>query len=169
MSDEAHFHLSSYVNKQNCKYLNVKEQNLFMKSHFTWRIIGSHFLYYQNWETATVTGAANRKSIEKYIKPKIQNWNVWLQRDCPTAHNRTDIHSILRDNFFQIDWFHVLVIFLGLLRSCDLTTLDFYGRYLNSYVYINGPRTLKHLKDNTSQEIRNIPPEMLRKVMDFVS
>ncbi|KAF2355783.1 RNA-polymerase II-associated protein 3-like C-terminal domain [Trinorchestia longiramus] len=65
MSDEAHFHLSGYVNKQNCRYWSaenpkiVHEIPLHSEKITVWcgmtseRIIGPYFFENQNGETAT--------------------------------------------------------------------------------------------------------------------
>ena len=54
-------------------------------------------------------------------------------------------------------------------RSPDLTAPDcFLWGYLKGKVYINKPRTIEQLKSNIRDEINNITPEVLRKVMENV-
>lgn len=51
-------------------------------------------------------------------------------------------------------------------RSPDLTAPDFFlWGYLKGKVYANKPDTLAQLKANIRQEIAQITPEMLQKVM----
>ena len=86
---------------------------------------------------------------------------MWFQQDGATAHTAKESIQLLKtifpdrliSRFGDIPWAP---------RSCDLTPLNFLlCGYLWSKVYINRPRTLEDLKTNISQEIRNIPPEML--------
>ena len=86
-----------------------------------------------------------------------------------TAHTARDSIQLLRtifsnrliSGFCDVPWAP---------RSPDLTPLDFFlRRYLKEKVYINRPRTLEDLKMNICQEIRNITPDILRKVMEFVT
>ena len=51
-------------------------------------------------------------------------------------------------------------------RSPDLTPPDFFlWGYLKLEVYVNKPRTVEELKDNTREEIAAIPAEMLTKTI----
>ena len=51
-------------------------------------------------------------------------------------------------------------------RSPDLTPCDFFlWGFLKSRVYVNRPSTLEDLKTNIQEEIANITPAMLARVM----
>jgi hypothetical protein len=51
-------------------------------------------------------------------------------------------------------------------RSSDLAPCDFFlWGLLKSHVYVNRPRTLQDLKTNIQEEIANITPVMLARVM----
>jgi transposase len=154
MSDEAHFHLSGYVNKQNCRYWSAEnprilhELPLHPQKVTVWcgmtseRIIGPYFFQNQNGETATIIGASYRKCIEECLIPQIQDVNMWFQQDGATAHTARESIQLLKtifpdrliSRFGDIPWAP---------RSCDLTPLDFFlWGYLKSKVYINRPRVL---------------------------
>ena len=68
MSDEAHFHLSGYVNKQNCRYWNVKNlkiihelplhpQKVTVRCGMTCERIIGHYFFQNEIEKLRVTGA----------------------------------------------------------------------------------------------------------------
>ena len=88
-----------------------------------------------------------------------QKWKIWTYIKCANkmGHQRTTQKWQLKysNQFSQIDWFHVLVMFLG------------HFEYLKGNVCFN-TRDFEELKENLIQEIRNIAPDVLRKVIETV-
>ncbi|GFW31844.1 putative transposable element [Trichonephila clavipes] len=141
-SDEAHFCLNGYVNKQNCR-------------------IWSH--------NVTVNGDRYRAIITNFFIPELNNHDVqelWFQQDGATCHTARATIDLLKDTFGDrlisrfgpVNW---------LPRSCDLTPLDYFlWGYVKSLVYADKPQTLDHLEDNIRRVIADIRLQMLEKVIE---
>jgi hypothetical protein len=93
---------------------------------------------------------------------------VWFQQDGATAHTAQNSMAVVRGMFPQhvisrcgdVEWPP---------RSPDLSAWDFFlGGYLKEKVYAHRPHTVQKLKDCIREEIKGIPVNMLRKVMDKV-
>ncbi|GFS77409.1 transposable element Tc3 transposase [Trichonephila clavipes] len=145
-SDEAHFWLNGYVNKQNCR---VK---LIHKCH-----------------NVTVNGDRYRAMITNFFIPELNNNDVqelWFQQDGATCHTARATIDLLKDTFGDR-----LISRFGPVnrppRSCDLTPLDYFlWGYVKSLVYADKPQTLDHLEDNIRRVIADIRPQMLEKVIE---
>ncbi|GFS92006.1 transposase [Trichonephila clavipes] len=141
-SDEAHFWLNGYVNKQNCR-------------------IWSH--------NVTVNGDRYRATITNLFIPELNNHDVQelgFQQDGATCHTARATIDLLKDTFGDR-----LISRFGPVnwppRSCDLTPLDFFlWGYVKSLVYADEPQTLDHLEDNIRRVIADIRPQMLEKVIE---
>ncbi|GFU54305.1 transposable element Tcb1 transposase [Trichonephila clavipes] len=149
-SDEAHFWLNGYVNKQNCRIPQVYvETPLHPEKLTVWcalwvgGIIGPYF--FKN------DGGHNE---------------LWFQQDGATCHTARATIDLLKDTFGDriisrfgpVNW---------LPRSCDLTPLDYFlWGYGKSLVYADKPQTLDHLEDNIRRVIADIRPQMLEKVIE---
>ncbi|XP_074036992.1 uncharacterized protein isoform X2 [Leptinotarsa decemlineata] len=178
-SDEAHFWLNGYVNKQNCRIWSEEQpeavQELPMHPEkctvwcglYTGGIIGPYFFKDAVGRNVTVNGDCYRSMLTNFLLPKMEELNLvdmWFQQDGATCHTARDSMAILRENFGEqfisrngpVSWPP---------RSCDLTPLDYFlWGYVKSKVYSNKPATIPALEDNISEEIRAIPAEMLEKV-----
>ncbi|GFV93520.1 transposase [Trichonephila clavipes] len=142
-SDEAHFWLNGYVNKQNCRI---------------WSEANPKF-----------NGDRYRAMITNFFIPELNNHDVqelWFQQDGATCHTARAIIDLLKDTFGDrlisrfgpVNW---------LPRSCDLTPLDYFlWGYVKSSVYADKPQTLDHLEDNIRRVIADIRPQMLEKVIE---
>ncbi|GFV52064.1 putative transposable element [Trichonephila clavipes] len=106
-SDEAHFWLNGYVNKQNCRIWSEANP----KCH-----------------NVTVNGDRYRAMITNFFIPKLNNYDVqelWFQQDSATCHTARSTIYLLKDTFGDrlisrfgpVDWPP---------RSCDLTPLDYF-------------------------------------------
>lgn len=179
-SDEAHFQLSGYVNKQNSRIWgdenphNIHETPLHAEKVTVWcalwsgGVIGPYFFENDQGETVTVDGERYRRMITDYFWHEIEDIdveNMWFQQDGATCHTAGATLDVLRQRFpgriisrfGDVNWPP---------RSCDLTPLDFFlWGYVKSRVYVNKPETLQHLKNNIRQVIAEIPPEMYEKVI----
>ncbi|GFV86083.1 putative transposable element [Trichonephila clavipes] len=145
-SDEAHFWLNGYVNKQNCRIWSEANPQVYVKTPLhpekltvwcaLWAdgIIGPYF--FKNDEGLKVT--VNARSTIDLLKD--------------TFGDR------LISRFGPVNWPP---------RSCDLTPLDYFlWGYVKSLVYADKPQTLDHLEDNIRRVIADIRPQMLEKVIE---
>lgn len=181
MSDEAHFHLNGYVNKQNQRFWasenprEIFETPLQTAKVTVWcgitssRIIGPYFFEDVNGNTVSVNGDRYRQMIQEYLLPEIRSMNIadiYFQQDgapCHTARETIDILKAsfsprLISRFGDIEWPP---------RSPDLSAPDFFlWGYLKDRVYNAMPNSLQVLKRNIIREIRRITPETLAAVMN---
>ncbi|GFX31278.1 uncharacterized protein TNCV_2060971 [Trichonephila clavipes] len=156
-SDEAHFWLNGYVNKQNCHIWSEANPQVYVETPLhpekltvwcaLWAggIIGPYF--FKNDEGHTVT-------------------ELWFQQDGTTCHTARATIDLLKDTFGDR-----LISRFGPVnwppRSCDLTPLDYYlWGYVKSLVYADKPQMLDHLEDNIRCVIADIRPQMLEKVIE---
>lgn len=181
MSDEAHFHLSGYVNKQNLRFWGTEnprvthEEPLHPLKVTVWcavfagGVIGPFFFEDVAGQTVTVNGERYRAMINEFFLPQLDELgleNMWFQQDGATAHTARATTDMLKDAFPGR-----LISRFGDLhwpaRSPDLTAPDFFlWGFLKSRVYVNKPQTLAALKDNIRQECEDLSPEVLAKVME---
>lgn len=183
MSDEAYFHLSGHVNKQNTRFWGTENPRIIQETPLhplkvtIWcgvcaeKVIGPYFFEDAAGNAITVTGERYRTMLRKFLIPSLDELgleHIWFQQDGATAQTARDTMDLLRDAFPD----HVISRFGDFpwpARSPDLTCPDFFlWGYLKSLVYVNKPQTLAALKENIHQEIRNISQEVLRKVMKNV-
>ena len=99
-SDEAHFHLNGFVNKQNFRYWsdqnpqNLIENPLHSKRVTVWCAVGKFgvwgpYFFEENGRCATVNSTRYSDMIEQFLKPKLLslgNTEIWFQQDGATAH-----------------------------------------------------------------------------------
>ncbi|GFW09308.1 putative transposable element [Trichonephila clavipes] len=180
-SDEAHFWLNGYVNKQNCRIsseanpqVNV-ETPLHPEKLTVWcdlwagGIIGPYFFKNDEGHNVTVNGDRYRAMITNFFIPGLNNRDVqelWFQQDGATYHTARATIDLLKDTFGDR-----LISRFGPVnwppRSCDLTPLDYFlWDYVKSLVYADKPQTLDHLKDNIRRVIADIRPQMYHRKLD---
>ncbi|GFV15647.1 uncharacterized protein TNCV_3059921 [Trichonephila clavipes] len=180
-SDEAHFWLNGYVNKQNCRICSEANLQVYVETPLhpekltVWcalwvgGIIGPYFFKNDEGHNVTVNGDRYRAMITNLFIPELNNHDVqelWFQQDGTTCHTaRATIH-LLKDTFGD----HLISRFGPVNwppRSCDLTPLDYFlWGYVKSLVYADRPQTLDHLEDNIRRVIADIRPQMLEKVIE---
>ncbi|GFU98194.1 hypothetical protein TNCV_1584031 [Trichonephila clavipes] len=137
-SDEAHFWLNGYVNKQNCRIWSEAYPQVYVETPL-------------HPETLTVWGA-----LWVAVVPT-------RRRKCHTARATIDLSKDtfgdrLISRFGPVNWPP---------RSCDLTPLDYFlWGYVKSLVYADKPQTLDHLEDNIRRVIADIRPQMMEKVIE---
>jgi len=179
-SDEAHFWLSGYVNKQNCRIWSdeqpeeVQVVSLHPGKTTVWcalwagGIIGPYFFKNEAGQNVTVNGARYRAMITEYLLPEIESRNlddIWFQQDGATCHTSRESIALLRQQFGE-----QLISRFGPItwppRSCDITPLDFFlWGYVKSKVYMDKPVTIEELEANIIRVISQIPLEMLERVI----
>ena len=175
-SDEAHFHLSGMVNKQN-NPCELHQRPLHSPKVTVWCAMGSFGVwgpYFFEEEGATVTVTSDRyyEMIERFLRPKVAQLladyepdDVWFQQDGATSHTSRRSFGILQYMFPS----HVISLRGDIgwpPRSPDLNPCDFFlWGYVKSKVYEHRPSTLEHLKAAITEEINAIPHNMLERVM----
>ncbi|GFX16176.1 uncharacterized protein TNCV_4704311 [Trichonephila clavipes] len=150
-SDEAHFWLNGYVNKQNCRIWSEANPQVYVETPL-------------HPEKLTVC-----HDYYNFFIPELNNHDVqelWFQQDGATCHTARATIDLLKDPFSDR-----LISRFGPVnwppRSWDLTPLDYslWG-YVKSLVYADKPQTLDHLEDNIRRVIADIRPQMLEKVIE---
>ncbi|GFW92292.1 transposable element Tc3 transposase [Trichonephila clavipes] len=177
-SDEAHFWLNGYVNKQNCRISNEANPQVYVETPLhpekltvwcaLWAggIIGLYFFKNDEGHNVTVNGDRYRAMITNFFIPELNSHDVqelWFQQDQATCHTARATIDLLKDTlgdrlisrFGPVNWPP---------RSCDLTPLDYFlWGYVKSLVYADKPQTLDHLEDNIRRVIADIRPQLLKK------
>jgi hypothetical protein len=140
MSDEAHFHLSGFVNKQNFRYLSatnpteLHERPLHSSKGTVWwtlssfGIISPYFFEDEREKAVTVTAARYVHMLENFLGPEFASHPVtketFLQQDQATSHTARNPMEAVRDMFPN----HVTSRFGDITwpaRSPDLSACDF--------------------------------------------
>ncbi|GFV96804.1 uncharacterized protein TNCV_4350171 [Trichonephila clavipes] len=138
-SDEVHFWLNGYVNKQNCRIWSEANPQVYVKTPLH---PGKLTVWCALWAGAVVP--TRRRNIHT------ARATIDLLKD--TLGDR------LISRFGPVNWPP---------RSCDLTPLDYFlWGYVKSLVYADKPQTLDHLEDNIRRVIADVRPQMLEKVIE---
>ncbi|GFW87885.1 uncharacterized protein TNCV_1359891 [Trichonephila clavipes] len=178
-SDEAHFWLNDYVNKQNCRIWSEANPQVYVKTPLhpekltvwcaLWAggITGPYFFKNDEGHNVTVNGDRYRAMITNFFIPELNNQDVqelWFQQDGATCHTARATIDLLKDTFGD----HLISHFGPVNwppRSCDLTPLDYFlWGYVKSLVYADKPQTLDHLEDYIRRVIVDIRPQMLENL-----
>ena len=170
-SDEAHFNLGGYVNKQNCCIWGTENPHTYIekpthpKRIIIWcefwsrGIIGPFFFENKQRDTATVNGVRYRTMLNKFFFTKIEEediGNIWFQQDGATCHTAEATRDVLRPVFEdRIISRRTNVVWSP--RSCNLTLLDYYlWSAVKDKYYTDKLKTIDALKDNICEAIGEI-------------
>lgn len=112
-SDEAHFHLNGYVNKQNCRFWGAEnphefhEQPLHPEKVTVWcglwagGIVGPFFFEDAEEKAITVNGERYRGIITDFLWPQLDRIgadDLWFQQEgCNGSHSSSNDHLIARE------------------------------------------------------------------------
>lgn len=181
-SDEAHFHLSGYVNTQNCRIWATENPRVIQEVplHSTratvwcgfWSggVIGPFFFEQEDNEVAvSVDGPRYREMLTSFLWPKLDEHDVddlWFQQDGASCHAANDTMALLRSKFgsrvisrrADKEWPP---------RSCDLSPLDYFlWGYVKDKVYAMKPKSIQELKARIITVIGEIQPDLCEKVLE---
>ena len=181
LTDEAHFHLGGYVNKQNCRIWGsenprvIVEKPLHPQRVTVWcglwsgGVIGPYFFENEVGSTVTVNGLRYREMINDFLWSELDGIdldNVYFQQDGATCHTSNETIALLREKFpdrvisrrGDHNWPP---------RSCDLTPCDFFlWGHVKDKVYANSPASIQDLKDRIREAIEDIGQPLCDLVME---
>ncbi|CAK1588653.1 unnamed protein product [Parnassius mnemosyne] len=179
-SDEAHFHLSGYVNKQNCRIWasenpkEIIEKPLHAQRFTVWcamwsgGVIWPFFFEDEAGNAVTVNGSRYREMLTFQFWPIIDDINItnmWFQQDGATCHTANETINLLQTKFpdriisrnSAVKW---------PARSCDLTPLDYFlWGYVKDRVYTEPIESIAALKLKICDVINEIYPPFCQKVI----
>ena len=141
-SNESHFWLNGYVNKQNCRFWSwrsarriVKSTNAYIKSHSLVRFMD----WCHHW-TVLVHGTWD--DIQRFFAHNARTWLAWHMVSTRRSHTARVTMDLLRGEFGE----H-FISYSGPVnwppRSCDLTPLDYFlSGYVKAHVYTDKPASI---------------------------
>jgi hypothetical protein len=180
-SDEAHFYLSGYVNKQNYRIWGTENPHLTVASPLhpqkltVWVAMCANGIIGPYIFRDTVNGERYRQMLEEFFIPRAGNLNKifghYFMQDGARPHRTRDVFNTLQMHFQD------RVVGLGYPEfygggiewpaySPDLNPLDFFfWGYLKDRIYKDAPRTLGGLETVIGNEISSIKNDLLESAI----
>lgn len=181
-SDEAHFWLTGYVNKQNYRFWARDNPRIFETTSMkpqritVWCAICEKGIFGPVFVDQNVSGELYKRLLRDKFIPFAQGLNAvdryWFMQDGATPHRTKNVFNFLDKHFTG------RVLGLGYPSkfgggmdwppySPDLNPCDFFlWGYLKDKVYRDNPRTMTELKDAITREINSIDQDTLRNVVN---
>lgn len=180
-SDESHFYLDNYVNKQNMRFWGTERPDFSRAKSLhpvrvtVWAAICVDFLRIEMF-TNTVTGESYDQLLKEKFLPFVRRKGFrnthWFMQDGATPHRTSQIFSTLHSFFDE----HV--IGLGYPRfsggglewppySPDLNPCDYFlWGFMKDKVYAKQPKDLKELQKSIDLAAKSITAEMRQNVIN---
>jgi hypothetical protein len=182
-SDEAHFHLDGYVNKQNWRFWGnenphiVHQKSLHPRRTTVWCALSAHGIIGPVFIHENIDSQLYVKILNENFIPNIQGMETdmsqtWFMQDGARPHRTEQVFALLNEYFGEkiIALDSARIIGEGIdwpPYSPDLNPCDFYlWGYLKDKVYAQNPQTLEELENIIQTEIFNIPNSVLNDVID---
>jgi len=181
-TDEAHFHLHGYVNKQNYGHWGTENPHLVVAKPLhpqkctVWCAISAGGIVGPFFIQTTVTAADYIDILREKFIPFAQGvdmvQNCWFQQDGARPHRTLSVFELLEEHF------HNRIIGLDSKKytgggvewpaySPDLNPCDYFlWGYLKDRVYRSAPTTIDQFKNNIKTEINAIGSEVHNRVID---
>lgn len=181
-SDEAHFHLSGKVNKQNDRIYAVEnphatrpsflhQQRVTVWAAMSGRRLLGPFFFHDNINSESYLDMLRDYAIPQLREGAMCTRDQWFQQDGARPHTTQTVLNFLNLAFGG----HVVsnrfpetfqTVFKWPPYSPDLNPPDFFlWGYLKSKVYTNEPQNLADLMHNICKEMKEIPEDMLKKTI----
>lgn len=180
-SDEAHFWLSGYVNKQNYRFWAKENPRIFQTTTLkpqkitVWCAICEKGIFGPIFIDETVNGERYKRLLQRKFIPFAHGLNAvdhyWFMQDGATPHRTNVVFDVLNEHFGS------RVLGLDYASRCggiewppyspDLNPCDFFlWGYLKDKVYSGNPQTLDALKEAIELEIAALQPDTLKNVIN---
>jgi histone-lysine N-methyltransferase SETMAR len=180
MSDEAHFDLTGYVNKQNWRHLGTENPHIAISTPLhpqrvtVWCGMSSEVIIGPIFIEGSVTSVKYQEILESDFFPEIRRRRslrgYWYQQDGAPPHRTLEVLQCLNTTFqgrlIALDYEKVTDNGLEWPPySPDLNPCDFFlWGHLKDRVYQPPPQTIEQLKEAIRREIRAIGSEVLKSV-----
>lgn len=178
-SDEAHFWLTGYVNKQNCRFWAKENPRIFVTTTMkpqrvtAWCAVCEDGIFLE-FIDETVNSERYTRLLEQKFIPFAHGLDAvdghWFMQDGATPHRTNQVFEVLNEHFSD----RVLGLDYSSRNggvewppySPDLNPCDFFlWGYLKDKVYRENPRTLNALKVAIRREVEEIGPQVRKKVI----
>ena len=181
-SDEAHFHLNGYVNKQNWRHWGTENPHLAVAKPAhpqrvtVWYAVSSEVIIGPIFIKGAVTSEKYQELLQRDFFPLIRRQRLiqdyWFQQDGARPHRTQQVLESLNTTFHG----HLITLDYDKVTdrgiewppySPDLNCCDFFlWGHIKDRVYRTAPRTIEDLKEAITRETRAIESEVLQRVFD---